>query len=378
MLATGACAPLEPPLAEPGRLSQALSSNWLEDDFEAGSRPPLSDWSDHGAASGVTVGVDAAAAHRGALGLRLVDAHAGSGSNVEGYVAMTVPQPSSATCYLRTWLRTTPGSGGGDVMPSEIETTPASATSGVYDFALTAPAMDLSARGFDALGNYATDGTVTSTTALWHLVELALTGVGTAQGSRTLWVDGARAVSAAHDFSGLRLGSVALGEPWADAAAVTLTLDFDDARIGPAPPASTLTAAATAPLKVGGCARFTVDLKDSAGAAAAAPYDVDASLSLGGAALSVFSDEGCAQAAPSLRVPSGASSASGSFRPSRAGSLPFVATHLDFLSAPTQVDVTDEAPLALRGFGCSSASASPLPLGVAMAALAIRRRRAAR
>ncbi len=342
------------------------------DDFELGD---LSRWASPVKTTGVLLSADAAAQHRGQYGFRLSDTHVGTGEDVESYVSFT-PQVTQGRYYFRCWLRINAAATPGTIVIVELEATPESDFTSVFDLEVALPSGALSIAGFDGKAQYAEDGTSRPALGAWHLVEGALLGIQGQLGSRRLWVDGVPVVTGpARDLSGVVLGMVRLGEPYAHDRSYSGQVDVDDFRAGSAPHASRFVLAT--PSGTSGCFPVTVTLTDSDGAPAPAPYDVEAELTLTGVPAGLFADPACTTPASAARVPSGDQRGTAYLLAQSAGTVRVAASHQDFLpgewSGEVSPNPTGLAQLPLRGWSCDVAP-SPLTAWLLLALAALRRR----
>ena len=296
----------------------------------------------------VDITASPAAAHRGRFGMRIDDTHGDGGTGVEGWVAWQAPAWSQV--FLRWWMRH------GFTATGTLETSYLGfrlpdggfATAGT---GMRIPDGELQVGGLDRnKRDIITPADAGLTYGRWHLLELAVTGLGSADGGRLLWVDGALALrNIGLDYRTATLQVVSLGENFARPTATTRVLDYDDVRAGPEPHATWLSVTGPATATAGECFEVTVQLSDATGAAAPAPYPLDVSL---------------AGATPceTLRVEEGAASGTGTAAVDTPGSHAIIARHEDLLSAGGfTVEAAWGAPRKLAvGCSCSASWAAPL------------------
>jgi hypothetical protein len=343
----------------------ANAAELFSEDFESNT---LSAWQCFDCVRGPSsIATSNAAAHRGAFGGELIDAEniTGAGS---GAAASVVFSASSAV-YVRAWVRVAETNGLGDTVLLNIINS-AQNLNNVY---LAYPDGSLSLAGSqqpDVFSRLPTGFAL----ALgdWHLLEAAATGGGTDAGVRTLWVDGVqKATQTGLAWSGADwiASTFILGQAWSTDRRYVGKVDFDDLRISTEPMGSVLAVTASPPLTQGGCVPLTVELRDSvANAPAAAPYALDVAVSGPGA---VFDDAACTHAIDSVRIDKGARLGTAFGRFDARGSVVLVASHPDFLSASSMVQISESA--ALRSFYAISCASAPLaPEGLVLILLLAR------
>jgi hypothetical protein len=240
-----------------------------------------------------TIGASMAAAHRGAWGLRVIDAHSGN-TNASDISVFDHGGRAFGDIHARTWMRVvswnnqpnpiiaqlTNGTG---IVPSLVD------VKVKQNLQLTVAGFTVDA-GYDEA--FSDAGVVVGT---WHLLEFSATGAGNRDGGRHLFLDG-RLIARQEglDFSGtsMPIAQFTLGEPYADSQRWQGTIDFDDIRTAATPLASTLGVSSDGGA-VGACVPVEVQLRSSWGGLAwtreATVVEVDA-----GATASVFSDVSCA------------------------------------------------------------------------------------
>ncbi|MBK7860970.1 MAG: hypothetical protein IPJ65_20670 [Archangiaceae bacterium] len=357
----------------------------LSDDFESGtllrSETPPGKW------PGLTnpdpalesLAASAAAAHRGQRGLEVVDGRSMvTGPGVEARLDLT-GSASSGALHVRFWHRVVVADPSRGVMLFRAGTGASEALSFYVYRGSSAGTLG----GTDALDAYTRDTAPLADLGGWHLYEVSLVGLDTANGARRLWVDGQRAAERPGiDYRGFSIGSVSLGAAWETAREFTGTLHFDDFRIGASPHASRLVWVLPTGSPTGCCAAVTLELAASEGTSSVtAPYDVEADLSASGADSALFSDSDCTEPLDTAVIAQGESSTRLYLRAMTAGEATLTATHLDFLTgsaatAVTQCEPADGGCGAVRalaaGCGCHAAAG---PTGVLLLALLARRRR---
>ena len=246
----------------------------LGDDFESGvllkSGAPPGVWTELGSnEASNTIMISAAAAHRGAAGMRLTDVTPGPGSGMITWLGGDVPQ-RAGSIHLRTWILLA------GMTPTQLNSIMihgngmGSTLSGLRLDAAASPGLG----GTDRAGGYSFVNAPAGGFALgtWHLVEVAALGVGTATGRRQLWLDGTLLLAQDNiDWSGLSSTSVLIGQGWGDHS-WTGQISFDDIRITDGPPATTLSSRVRSGAAVAGsCTPMTAELLAAAGSPSAAP-----------------------------------------------------------------------------------------------------------
>jgi MYXO-CTERM domain-containing protein len=373
---------------------------------------------------GVAIAASAAAAHRGAFGLRVTDTDPSDGGGAGTAVQRTFSAGVTGTLYLRFWMRVTPDASAGDGTFFFAGFQGVSSGIGGSDSASTFSIIN---DGFDSANNYFRYPAGTMSTSTWHLIELTLDS-SAATSTDQLRIDGVTVLwSPPIDRSGFSATGVRVGEGYADRHDFVGTLDFDDYRSSATPMASALSLAIANPRPTAGdCVPLTVDLLDFDGGAAPAPYVFLAAMSAD--AGTFHGDLTCS----SVTVMTTATFVAGAaqsrpiwFRPLTAGTVELFAAYADFLPAaltvtvdaldagprpdagadagavdagapdagapdggsidagPTDAGVTDAGeadagtgPPQTSGCQCGEAQAPPLLLLAALAALVRRRRRA--
>lgn len=284
------------------------------------------------------------AAHRGSFGVRLIDGEASMG-NAADTSLFDDTAPTFGDFSARSWVRVVATNGLGAPIIAQL-TNGSGQSPSLIDIKLR-PNLDLVMGGFAADAGYselvADSGLSVGS---WHLLEFAVTGAGTSDGGRAVWLDGRLMVEQRSvDFSGTRMsvGRLALGEPYADDRRWLGTIDFDDVRSAGVPLASRLELQVTDGGMLGECLPLAVQLRSSLGGALTAPGElVPIQLDAGGAA-SLFVDPSCAVPGDQVVMLPDASVTTLSFRASQL-SFVIAATTPDFLSTPRAVTLRAPSP----------------------------------
>jgi len=153
--------------------------------------------------------------------------------------------------------------------------------------------------------------------------------------------------------------AVSVGIPFAVKGPFVGTVDWDDVRGSPVPPASTLYFAnpVTGAVPVGACQPFTVSLESSFGGPALAPYPVSLDIEVSGLDAGLFFGPGCINDAGSPAIAFNGIGYSGSLLPYEPGRASLVATNPDFLSVATTTFKVSPAQDA--GTGADGGPAGP-------------------
>src|SRR5579871_1203607 len=134
----------------------------------------------------VSMGPVSVAAHRGRYGIRLTDNDGSSGSGTEGAVEF-LSSPATGDYFARAWVRLTASNRVGMFTASQFLRPTAGAPT-LVEVQLGAAVV---LAGTDDRGATQTDTASGSLDdGAWHLVEWAVTGLGTAGAARSLWLDG--------------------------------------------------------------------------------------------------------------------------------------------------------------------------------------------
>ena len=288
--------------------------------------------------------ISASAAHRGSFGVRLVDGESSPG-NAADTALFDDTAPLFGDVSARTWVRVMASNG--QPAPIIAQFTNATGQSpSLIDIKLRAN-LDLAMGGFGADAGYSelvADAGLRLDT--WHLLEFAVTGTGSSDGGRSLWLDGRLLLEQRPvDFSGALMSTqrLAVGEPYADDRRWMGTIDFDDVRSAGVPLASRLQVQAADGGFAGECLSLEVQLRASMGRLTAAGELVPIDLNAGGGAV-VFIDPSCAVPGQQVVMQPNASIATLSFRASQPNFF-IVATSPDFLSTRQPVTVVTPTPV---------------------------------
>ena len=292
-----------------------------------------------------TMAASASAAHRGNFGLRLIDGEAGTG-NAADTSLFDDGAPLFGEFHARTWVRIVSTNQLGQPIIAQVSNGTGIAPS-LVDVKVRSN-LDLLLGGFESDAGYseaAADAGLQ--VGVWHLLQLSLTGVGSADGGRSLWLDGVEVAQQRVDFSGTRLpvGRLALGEPYADDRRWLGTIDFDDVRTAGVPLATGFSVRLPGDGGfVGECLPLEVSLRARFGGRPATTGEALQVTLDAGALGELFEDSACALQVASGVMPAGTSSVTLSFRAS-APAPSVLATHPDFLPGSSTLDVI--APPAL-------------------------------
>ncbi len=364
----------------PGQLQTPIVPFEFADDFETGTlnqqEVPAGRWPEVAfdpATATLTVTSDAS--HRGGGGFRFDDHGATGSDGNEGYIGVRAPP---GDYHVRFWARLTPSSDVGSVVFAQVETATSTGSRGILDFWLINPGGRLEFAGHDVRDRYFSDAVeVQPAMGQWHLVELAILGLGTANGTRQVVIDGTTVGARTGldwTWADLKRVNFLFGAPWEQPLQYTGMFDFDDLRISQASHASRL---GISPLQVSApvdaCVEATVQLLDSMGGAPApAPYAVDVALAASGVPGAFFRDSGCADATTTVTLPAGATSTSVFFEPTAPGTAQLSVSQVDFLSL-----AGDQGSLMITGdlpgptspkrleVGCAAAGEQGGPFGMA-------------
>lgn len=319
----------------------------FQDDFETGTllynASPPGAWSNVESAAGgqTTVAVVSAAAHRGSYGLRHSDNDASTGAGEQTGVTY-FHAPVRGAYHLRAWVRITGTSAEGTITPITIMARPTGTVLAEMIYSRTTRLLSVASRTGANADYVIAAGARAVEDGQWVLIELALSGIGTAQGRAELRVNGVLdGVLEGLSWSDLRYEAsrIYVGQIWSDDRRFTGTTDFDDVRLSSIAPASHLRVVA-APMAPSGCAELQVTLADSAARAAApAPYRTEVELDSSPAG-TFFPTADCAgPAAQFIAIAEDASAAAVWFRPAAGAPSTVHARHPDFLpgSASTPV-----------------------------------------
>ncbi len=281
----------------------------------------------------------ASAAHRGNFGLRLIDGESSMG-NAADTALFDDAAPVFGDFFARTWVRLVASNGAGSPIIAQL-TNGTGQSPALIDIKVRSN-LNLAMGGFGADGGYSEVGADAGLQlGSWQLLELSITGAGTSDGGRSLWLDGQLLLEQRSvDFSGTRLSvsRLAVGEPYADDRRWLGTLDFDDVRSAGVPLASRLEVQGPPGGFVGECLALEVQQRAGIGGGLAVtgepvPVTVDA-----GGATALFVDSSCTVPGAQVVLIPGASVVMLSFRASQQ-SFSVVATTPDLLSAAHTVTV---------------------------------------
>ncbi len=293
-----------------------------------------------------SIGASMAAAHRGSFGVRLVDASGGTGDAADTALYED-GAPIFGAYHVRAWVRLAASNAVGEAIIVQLTNTETVSPS-LLDLRVDMATQRIAVGGFIADAGYLLPAFADAGLSLgqWHLLEVLVSGAGTADGGRAAWLDGQPLVSSAHlDFSGSRMsvGRLAIGQPYAPDRRWQGTLDFDDLRSGAVPMASLLRLEAAPAAFVGECVPLTVSLVSTV-TAQPTPTAEPATLELlAGVGTGLFTDAQCQVPGTSLVLPPGATSVGFSARPVRAVEELKVRTD-DFVAA-ARLYSFDEAPV---------------------------------
>jgi hypothetical protein len=347
----------------------AVPGQIFESDFESGTLSvndaPPGEWPNVDAEPNIALSAAAAAAHRGGFGMRVHDQDPQTGNHPgsHGEFDFSATPVTTGSYFARFWMRLTSSNDVGDIAVGRIAGTGLTGGGALNAPGITFPGAVLQVGGYDATPTFLNDITSLSlVVGQWYLVEMGASGFGTANGNRTVWVDGALI----HDRSPINWTGVAvtifdLGLPNSNESEFVGVLDFDDARTSLTAPASTLKVAAPTGAGTGDCVPVGVSLVTSSGVTADAPYDVVVSLASGGEG-AFYSNVGCTSTATTATIATGASSVTAYFKSPNQATVLLSASHLDFLGGSASLNVIvggcsggpvqlveDATPLAIEG-----------------------------
>jgi hypothetical protein len=303
----------------------------------------------------------------------MVDGYTAAGTTADWWVDTATP-PVAGAAYHRLWVRQTTTAGTGTyVNLGGISSGGGTGQVETYlheDGSLHLQRFDR----FDALETINTPPVLDA--GVWHLLEVYVTGLGSADGGARLYVDGAPIEQlGAIDWTGVSFNSTFLSQSWGTASWLG-TVDYDDVRMSTAPPASTLSIAVFTAPDAGAaaatslCLPLIISLRSSSGAAASAPYDLDVALRVdGGPAVVVAPD--CSTPVTTVHFDAGDGMAGANLVASAAGSVQLLADHPDFLPAAATVVVPSLGSPLVVGCDCHAGSSGSSPLGVGAFGLAL-------
>lgn len=345
----------------------------LADDFEGRARPDTAPW-DYGTTDEGVLQLTAAAAHRGAAGLRLDDQNAGTGQNVGSKVAHEKLGNAPASSWLRLWFRSAQLTQPGRQVVAQLGFGSGNTTTGrQQEIVLTG--SRLTSDGRTTAGFTTTEAFVTLDGG-WHLLELGWEGVGTSQGTRELFVDGTSAIRFENQAFGWPQSAqaVAVGGVFVERSFVG-QLDFDDVRLSTDPPASQFGVVGDA--LVGRCTPLRLELRDSRqGVVELAPTELRLEVALEGADGAVHFGDGCDGGTHGLISAGTRGPWVVSVLANATGPATVVVQSDDLLTSRAPVNVVAEvAPPGFLVCGCAQLDGSAVLLA---ALVAVARRRARR
>lgn len=235
----------------------------LEDGFEGRTMPFAAPWSDQYTFEG-TLSLPAAAAHRGAQGLRLVDTVSGGANGAGSALRSLRTATIASTLWYRGWQRLTTHTGNGDsvfVMLCE-----AGSGAGAFQQQYEIENDIMKVGGFTATTYTSRD--VGTFDGGYRLMELGVENMGTTTGRRELWIDGVNVANTTENFA---FGNAV--EAWVQVGQVYMetgrgfmgTVDFDDVRLSFARPASRVTLTTPDAGQQGACVTGQLGLATSRG-----------------------------------------------------------------------------------------------------------------
>lgn len=211
----------------PGLAEAQLS---FSDGFETGTLlatdSPPGEWTTQTVEPGFTVVADSAAWRTGSFGLQVVDTATGGGSGIGGDVRYTF-SPYSGDLHYRFAVRFGAGGTTGYVTIAVVHGL--GGVTSLVDIHVGFPAIEVRSNGSSAGGAGLFQATgISLTVGQWHVIELIIRGVGTANGEREVWVDGQLGASMTGiEWTGLQMTRLLLGEVYGTRSWVG-TLSFDD------------------------------------------------------------------------------------------------------------------------------------------------------
>jgi MYXO-CTERM domain-containing protein len=315
----------------------------FEDDFESGHLLAADGgaWTSQDlvvADGSVSVAASQAAAHRGSLGVRFVDGDSSTGAGTVVDLD-AVFNAGSSQVFFRTWMRLDASDDAGEFGFFTSSSQAGGLQLMLLNCQYTAQGCDF--RGHDVAGQLVEQVPYTPGDGQWHLLEVALLGLGTPSGQRAFWVDGVlQADAGALDYQGVTVSDLAIGEPTSGDWSFTGAWDYDDVRVSTEPPASRLVLTAPPTLAAGACASVTVSLVDSLlRQAAPAPYSF--AVLLGTNAGAFATDATCGTPQTAATFPADAGTVEVWFSALSPGAAALTAQYVDFLPGGANVLVTD-------------------------------------
>jgi hypothetical protein len=321
----------------------------LSDDFEGGLLAPQGQWGQRIELNGNTIGIDPAAAHRGAFGLRLNDPVSAL-SDQDTYLVANGLDSAATTYRIRYWVRGSPTN-------DSFQATILATASNTY-FLEVRLGQSCTLAGHDRFDAYFSGASSPGIfDGAWHLVEAVIDGPHKPNGRWSLYVDGAaRPGRSGLDFAGRGLSSIYLGKMTTGPDGYFGTIDYDDVRLSPLPHASRITVAVDAG---SACGSLEVGLVDSESAAVApAPYPVDVTVRFDPPEAALFADPQCISPAGTLLIPSGTTSVTGGVRFLSPGRLTLRAEHVDFLGGESTALIKDVFDAGVTDAGVSDGGSS--------------------
>lgn len=284
--------------------AQPSFAQFLSDEFEGNLLPtpaPAGQWDMRWYAglpgqtsANFSIDTQAAAARRGGFGLRIFDAHVGSGAGTSGFMTKGYDASGSAVTppprYARFWLRPTALGGAGISAFFDLASAQAVGSTVLEVRVNTAgPTLDFGC--IDRTQTYTQFG-ATPLKAGWQLIEVGVENMDSAAGRCVAAVDGTITGQAFVDLTGYPFTHVTVGQHYADLAA-TSTLDLDGLQLDVEPPAAALALDAGA-WSLGSCEPLWVGLIQSIdGGLARSPLESVVALSADSGGISFWTDPTC-------------------------------------------------------------------------------------
>ncbi len=298
------------------------------DDFETeGAFPDAGGWSVYGQRTGSALRRGADGAHRGASGLVYEATATGTGNSVCSHLgAHLAPDAGLREASVRAWSRMRQTNRGGYAITMFLESD--NLTDPTQGGLTGAPHLIHNAEHAD--GTQFIRNTMPIDAGTWLLMELSVRECdASGRCLALLHVDGRERSRwvierGTSRITGFGVGSVFCGREF------TGVIDFDDVRLARGPQASTLALSSDGGA-VGACSPLRVELRDSFGTPADAPYDLDVDVSIDGG--EAFGDDRCTTPGR-VRLLKGGRATGAWWRPARAGASWAGASHDDFVSAP--------------------------------------------
>ncbi|MFL5320318.1 MAG: MYXO-CTERM sorting domain-containing protein [Myxococcaceae bacterium] len=303
---------------------------------------PPGPWHAVSVAPGNTVASVAAADHfSGDGGLRIVD-NTGSGTaGLEAQVSAYL-EGNSGDLYFRGWVAFTPA----PPVSSNEFIFEATSSTGLAPLSLSYD-NPFRLSGHDKNGNLLSSNcSVGIAPTSWNLVELGITGVGTANATRTFWVNAVQCAQQTNiDLTGMLITGFNLGEPASVERSFVGTIDFDQFRVTTYPPASLIWVLMPTQIEVGVCTAGKVQLQDSRGFAAPAPKDEPIFISAPSIA-AIYTDPACTMpVASQITIPGGTSSVPIYVKGSSTGTTTIPVGSFDFFPRSPAFDIVPAGSL---------------------------------